>query len=160
MLLQRFWLGALCAGWFVFAHAADAGAALDVTPDASVQVLRFADLYKRPIGPRGLEPSARLLQLAGARVRLIGYVARFAEPLPHAAAPPPPPLSAGDDADPDAPALPATPAHLHYRDGANAPRCDGPVSAIGTLALGARREDAGRTSYVRIEGATLRCLAP
>lgn len=38
-----------------------------------VEELRFADFYKMPVGPRGLEMSARMQGLAGKTVRLIGY---------------------------------------------------------------------------------------
>ncbi|MFS2032599.1 hypothetical protein ACEN8I_01115 [Polaromonas sp. CT11-55] len=37
--------------------------------------LRFADFFKRPIGPRGLEASALLMAMDGRPVRKAGYMA-------------------------------------------------------------------------------------
>ena len=38
-----------------------------------VQDLDFREFYQMPVGPRGLEPSAKLLSLDGRRVRILGY---------------------------------------------------------------------------------------
>ncbi|MEK0448212.1 MAG: hypothetical protein RL088_480 [Verrucomicrobiota bacterium] len=38
-----------------------------------VEDLKFADFYKMPVGPRGLEPTERLLALDGKKVRLSGF---------------------------------------------------------------------------------------
>jgi len=41
---------------------------------AGVAELKFEELFKLPVGDRGLEPSEKLLALNGKRVRLVGYV--------------------------------------------------------------------------------------
>ena len=38
-----------------------------------VEELKFADFYKMPVGPRGLEPTERMLALDGKKVRLSGF---------------------------------------------------------------------------------------
>ena len=48
---------------------------LGPTP-AGVTELKFRDLFKLPIGPRGLEPTEKLLSLDGKRVRIVGYMVR------------------------------------------------------------------------------------
>jgi hypothetical protein len=45
-------------------------------PPAGVTELRFRDLFKLPVGPKGLEPTEKLLALDGKRVRIIGYMVR------------------------------------------------------------------------------------
>lgn len=42
-----------------------------------VEELTFQEFFKNPVGPRGLEPSSKLLSLDGKRVRLLGYVAEM-----------------------------------------------------------------------------------
>lgn len=61
--------------------------ALAVTPatlaaERGVADLKFVDMFKMPVGPRGLEASDRLRALDGRRVRVVGYMVR-AEPVPH-----------------------------------------------------------------------------
>ncbi len=45
-------------------------------PPAGVTDLKFRDLFKLPVGPRGLEPTEKLLALEGKRVRIVGYMVR------------------------------------------------------------------------------------
>lgn len=45
-------------------------------PDG-VEELGFHEFFQNPVGPRGLEPSARLLSLNGKRVRILGFVAEM-----------------------------------------------------------------------------------
>ena len=42
-----------------------------------VEELSFQEFYRNPVGPRGLEPSAKLLSLDGKRVRILGFVAEM-----------------------------------------------------------------------------------
>jgi len=46
--------------------------ALPALPEG-VTDLRFNDFFKRPVGPRGLEPGETLKKLDGTKVRLVGY---------------------------------------------------------------------------------------
>lgn len=41
---------------------------------AGVEELSFQEFYKMPVGPRGLEPSDKLLSLNGKRVRIAGFM--------------------------------------------------------------------------------------
>jgi hypothetical protein len=45
-------------------------------PEAGIIDLKFHDLFKMPVGPRGLEPSDALLAASGKEVRLIGFMVR------------------------------------------------------------------------------------
>lgn len=46
------------------------------SPPRDVAELRFHDVFKLPAGPRGLEPTERLRELDGRRVRLVGYMVK------------------------------------------------------------------------------------
>ena len=43
-------------------------------PQGGLSDLKFQDVFKLPVGPKGLEPTARLLELDGKRVRIVGYM--------------------------------------------------------------------------------------
>ena len=49
---------------------------------AGVSELRFSEMFKMPVGPLGLEASATLLGLNGRPVRIVGYMANDALPVP------------------------------------------------------------------------------
>lgn len=46
------------------------------SPPRDVAELRFHDVFKLPVGPRGLETTERLRELDGRRVRLVGYMVK------------------------------------------------------------------------------------
>jgi hypothetical protein len=49
-------------------------------PPRDVAELRFGDIFKTPVGPLGLEAGARLAELDGKRVRLVGYMVQQEQP--------------------------------------------------------------------------------
>ena len=121
------------------------------TPPA--QDLVFSEFYVMPIGPRGLQPTNKLLGLRDKRVRLVGYMVREEKPLtgvfmlaPHA-------VQLAEVADGPADDLPATTVFVHlpseqqqrliaYRPGS--------LEVTGTLELGAQTERNQRVSYTRL----------
>jgi hypothetical protein len=48
-------------------------------PDG-VEEISFQEFYQLPVGPRGLEPSAKLLSLDGKRVRILGFMGEMRRP--------------------------------------------------------------------------------
>ncbi len=86
---------AVCAGFEPAARAATHEATATIAPvpaalavrkdlgapPRGVTELKFRDMFKLPVGPRGLEPNATLSALDGKRVRVIGYMVQQ-EPLP------------------------------------------------------------------------------
>jgi hypothetical protein len=42
-----------------------------------VEEISFQEFFKNPVGPRGLEPTSKLLSLNGKRVRIMGFVAEM-----------------------------------------------------------------------------------
>lgn len=160
--MRAFFVGAgLClAGWAALCPAAD----LAGDADAALPSLKFGELFKQPIGARGLEPGPRLLELAGRRVRLVGYAAHLATPMSDATILAPQPVSVGDEDESYADDLPAGVVYVHdaaqHRGlHASIERCPGPASLVGTLEVGARSESDGRISFVRLSAESARCLA-
>jgi hypothetical protein len=130
---------------------------------ASAAPLAFADFYKRPVGPRGLEPGARLLALAGTRVELAGYLVDAAETAGAPLIIAPVPVVLGDEDESFADDLPASNAYLHPVDERTAQTlrdCHGPVRVRGRLDLGRNAESDGRFSFVRVEADAALCVAP
>src|SRR5262245_28211808 len=123
------------------------------TPPAAAETLAFSDFFVRPVGPRGLEPTARLLGLDGKRVRIAGYVVEESEPSAGSFLLTPVPVTLAERADGPADFLP--PATLFaQREGAQrgerARFTHGAWQLTGTLELGAFEESDGRVSYVRL----------
>ncbi len=115
--------------------------------------LVFADFFQHPVGPRGLEPTQKLLQLDGQRVSVAGYMVREEEPTAGVFMLAPVPVSLTEIADGPADYLPGAtlfvdlPAkyatqHIQFQPGS--------WQLVGTLDLGAREEPNGRISYVRL----------
>jgi hypothetical protein len=129
--------------------------------DEAIPTLAFADFYKRPIGPRGLEPSARLLAAADSRVQLSGFVARGAEPhQPGLAILAPVPVVLGDEDEGLADDLPAAVAYLHWTGpnvAAAIAACGGAMRVAGRLELGRQPEPDGRSSFVRLVADRVQC---
>jgi len=126
-----------------------------------VAPLAFADFYKRPIGPRGLEPTAKLIALTGATVHLRGFVVHGSDVADDAVIVAPVPVTLSDEDEALADDLPAAVAYLHASPGVVTAlrRCPGPVEAIGVLETGPLREADERYSVVRLAVQAARCTA-
>jgi hypothetical protein len=149
MRLNSF-LGGCVAALAFLAHAAD-----EAPPP-----LAFADFYKRPVGPRGLEASDRLRAASNTRVSLSGYVVREPTPAPTRLILAPLPITLGDEDEAQADDLPASVAYLHTDDPELADamrRCRGAVQVAGRIELGPRRESDERLSYVRLAAESAQC---
>ena len=133
---------ALCAA---VAHADE--------PAAAPAELKFRDFFALPIGPVGLTPSARLLSLAGQRVRVVGYMARQEQSAPGIVILAPLPVVLGDEDESFADDLPAATLYVHLPEAERARSVGytpGLVAFSGVLQLGALNEADGRVSFVRL----------
>jgi hypothetical protein len=131
-------------GLGVAATATAAGAATD---------LKFADMFRLPIGPRGLEPSARLLALAGTQVRLTGYMASAEHAVAGGLVLAALPVSLGDEDDSLSDDLPASAVFVHLSPAHAArvlPNLSGLMQLTGTLQLGPQDEPDGHVSSLRL----------
>jgi hypothetical protein len=113
--------------------------------------LRFNEFYRLPIGPRGLEPSHKLLSLEGQSVRMVGYRVPLADAPPGLIILSPLPVSLGDEDESFADDLPASAVYVHLPDSAAAALPPGGLVRVsGLLQLGRQREADGRISFVRL----------
>lgn len=132
--------------------AADDQRARDAHEPAA-EALAFNDFYVMPVGPLGLEPTARLRSLHGKRVRLVGYMVHEEEPSAGVFMLAPRPVQLAEVADGPADDLPASTVFVHVptRDLDHVVRYRaGLWTLTGTLELGAQAESNGRVSYTRL----------
>jgi hypothetical protein len=134
-------------------RGADTGQVTNTTGVDTPTVLGWRDFFTLPIGPRGLEPTDKLLSLRNQRVRVQGYMAREEEPVPGLFMLTPMPVTMAELADGPADYLPATTLFVHLT-GAYAQQMLGYRPGIwtltGLLRLGVQHEPNGRVSYVRL----------
>ncbi|NCT85718.1 MAG: hypothetical protein GXC94_21410, partial [Comamonadaceae bacterium] len=83
-------------------------AGLAATAHASEPLaLGFGDFFVQPAGPRGLQPTPRLLAVSGREVRLVGFMVQREQALPGRFLLTPRPVSMAEHADGEADDLPA-----------------------------------------------------
>jgi hypothetical protein len=118
-----------------------------------VTELRFAEFYRQPIGPRGLEFSDILLRLDGQRVRVLGYMVNQSQPVPRCFLLSPVPVSLHEEEYGFAEDMPATILHVFTDPGMpeTVPFTPGLVLLTGKLSIGNRAEPDGRISAVRLQ---------
>jgi hypothetical protein len=115
--------------------------------------LRFGEMFASPVGPRGLQPSAKLLALNGQAVRMLGYMAATELPMMGRLILTPLPASLGDEDEHLADDLPATAVFVHLSGpaaGQTVPNRAGLIRLQGRLALGPQGEADGHVSTVRL----------
>lgn len=129
------------------------GVAAPAPASAAAADLNFAEMFRLPIGPRGLEPSARLLALAGSQVRLAGYMASAEHAVAGRLVLAALPVSLGDEDDSLSDDLPASAVFVHLSPahaGRVLPNLRGLLRLTGTLQLGAQDEPDGHVSSLRL----------
>jgi len=121
-------------------------------PAAGVTDLKFREIFKLPVGPRGLEPSEKLVGLNGKRVRIVGYMAKEESPIAGMFILSPLPVSMGDEDESYADDLPASALFVHLESASNkaVPYLPGLIKLTGLLQVGAQQEADGRVSTVRL----------
>lgn len=115
--------------------------------------LKFREFFRLPIGPRGLEPSEKLIALAGKRVRIVGYMARQETPIEDVFVFSPVPATLGDEDESLADDLPASVVFVHaaQANGKPIPYFPGLLRLSGTLSVGPHEEADGHVSTVRLQ---------
>lgn len=115
--------------------------------------LNLKEFYKFPVGPRGLEPTQKLLSLKDKHVRVTGYMVKEEEPTAGLFMLAPTPVSMAEKEDGPADDLPPATLFVHippadknkiiaYRQGL--------WQLVGILELGNQEEANGRMSYTRL----------
>lgn len=113
--------------------------------------LKFSELFKMPVGPRGMESSAKLLSLDKKPVRIVGYMAKQETPTPGLFIMTPIPVNMGDEDDKFADDMPANSIFVHVDNpDALVVYTPGLMNLTGLLSIGNMEEVDGRISYVRV----------
>ncbi len=122
-------------------------------PSNSVIDIKFREFFKMPIGPRGLEPTDKLLSLNGKRVRIIGYMVNAEEPSPGPFILAPLAVSMAEKEDGPADDMPASTLFVHIENGEKliVPHVPGLLTLTGILELGNKEESDGRVSSIRLK---------
>lgn len=122
------------------------------TPDP-VPLLRFSEFFKRPMGSKGAEMDAALLQRDGQTVRLQGYMVQQEQPAPGRFMLTPRPVRMSEHADGEADDLPVA-WTMVYLDASQqdfaVPYTSGRIEVRGVLSVGRLEEQDGRVSWVRL----------
>lgn len=145
------------SGGSVESHPAPAAVAVKgalSAPPAGVTDLKFREMFKLPIGPKGLELSDKLAALAGQKVRMVGYMVAQDADTPGQFILSPLPVEVGDEDESLSDDLPASSVFVHAAPASaqrEIPHLRGLISVIGTFRLGAREEAGGRVSSFRLE---------
>lgn len=122
-------------------------------PPAGVSDLKFHDIFKTPVGDKGLEPSTALLALAGKRVRMVGYMVRQQPAPKDTFLLSPLAAEISDEDEPLADDLPPSIVAIEVTGAANQPipLLPGLIQVTGVLHVGAKTDTAsGRVSAVQI----------
>jgi hypothetical protein len=121
-------------------------------PSEGVMDLRFRDMIKMPIGPRGLEPTEKLIGLNGKRVRMVGFMARQEAATPGLLILTPMPVALGDRDESLSDDLPGNAVFVHLRESADTvpPYLPGLIQLTGVLEIGAKDEADGHVSSYRL----------
>jgi len=146
-------LGLLYVGWTGFGAEAGPGGA----GTTEIVRLAFTNLYKSPIGPRGLEYTDTIRSAAGRKVRFEGYMVRQASPIPYSILLSPLPLTLHEKEYGLAEDLPASAVHVFLRKSPTPflRPIRGLVAVEGMLEIGPREEGDGRISHARLTDAQL-----
>lgn len=160
-----FTIGALFVSMTV-AHATQSAARPSKTPSAltvskqlpappsGVTDLKFRELFKLPVGPKGLDTTDKLKSLDGKRVRIVGYMVQQDPPIAGGFMLSPLPVAAGDADDAYADDIPASAIFVTLPKGADTvvPPLAGLIQLSGTLRVGAREmAGAGRVAPAVLE---------
>ncbi len=110
-------------------------------------------MVKMPVGPKGLEPTERLLSLDGKRVRMVGYMVKQEVATPGMFILAHTPLALGDEDESLSDDLPATAVFVHLQGqgtSAAVPYVPGLIQLTGVLNVGAQDELDGHVSSYRL----------
>ncbi|HEV6965916.1 MULTISPECIES: hypothetical protein [Roseateles] len=131
-----------------------AGPCLPPTAQALPPVeLAFGDFFVRPIGPRGLEPTARLQAANGREVRLVGFMVQREQALAGQFMLTPRPVAMAEHADGEADDLPASTVTVLLPEGQRdrvVAHQAGPLAVVGRLEYGPAEDATGRVSWLRL----------
>jgi hypothetical protein len=118
-----------------------------------VHALKFSDIFRAPVGPRGLEFTDEVQRLDGQKVRILGLMVRQTEPWTNAFLLAPVHVQLHEHEYGMADDLPASTIYVHLPETSQAPvpYTPGPMLITGTLRLGAREIESGRRMWITLD---------
>jgi hypothetical protein len=120
-------------------------------PPADVTELKFGEMVKMPIGPKGLEPTDKLLNLQHKRVRMVGFMAKQDAATPGMLVFTPMPLALGAEDESLSDDLPGNAVFVHLNNAQTVPPyLPGLIQLTGVLEVGAKEESDGHVSSYRL----------
>lgn len=123
-----------------------------MAPAAPVE-LSFSDFFSSPIGPRGLEPTAKLKAAAGHEVRLVGFMVQREQSQAGQFLLTPRPVAMAEHADGEADDLPPSTVTVLLPESQRAhlvAHRAGPIALSGRLDYGPAEDATGRVSWIRL----------
>lgn len=122
-------------------------------PEDGAVELKFRDIYRMPVGPRGLEMSAKVLALNGKKVRMVGYMVERESPTPGSFILSPLPATIGDDDESLADDLPPSVVFVELETAAahELAFMPGLLHFTGTLRIGSHEQPDGRVAGLRLQ---------
>ena len=123
-------------------------------PPAGTQELKVQDMFRMPVGPKGIEVSERLASLDGQHVRMVGFMVRSSEPRSSAFILTPMPVEISDEDEAEADDIPfsAVLVRLPAPPAQPIPNLDGLLQVSGVLRVSNVEDaDSSRIFAVSIE---------
>jgi hypothetical protein len=114
--------------------------------------LKFNEFYKLPVGPKGLELTPKILNLAGKKIRIMGYMAKADPALPDMFILSPVPVEMGDEDEKLVDDFPPNALFVHMSESQLAvPYTEGLMTLSGVLHVGNFSEPDGHVSTFQLE---------
>jgi hypothetical protein len=122
-----------------------------LTSVAGVTDLRFNELFKMPVGPKGFELTSKAQSLAGKKVRLVGYMIKAEPPTPGMFVLSPVQEEMGDEDEKMVDDFPPNVIFVHLSDPKmTIPNIEGLIKLTGTLQIGSFNEADEHVSTFRL----------
>ncbi|MBC7786753.1 MAG: hypothetical protein H7Z18_04700 [Methylophilaceae bacterium] len=122
------------------------------SPAAGVTDIKFNELYKTPVGPKGFDLTKKTIALIGKRIRIVGYMAKSEPATPGLFVLSPSPVEMGDEDEKLVDDFPPNVMFVHMGDAQLAvPYIDRLIKLTGTLQVGSFDEVDGHVSTFRLE---------
>ncbi len=141
-------------GWGCTFAQTNTSAVSAATPSSHVLDLPFADFFRSPIGPKGLEITDKLQQAHGQQVRLVGYLVQQEKPVPGRFMFTARPVQMSEHADGEADDLPPATVMVtldaQHKDWL-VPHVRGLVALQGVLSVGRSQASDGRVTWVQLQ---------
>ncbi len=144
----------VATGCIFSAHAQNIQTSSNATQVQDALTLQFADFYRNPVGPKGLEPTDKLQNANGKMVQIVGYLVQQEIPVPGRFMLAARPVQMSEHADGEADDLPPATVMVYLDVQHNdwvVPHIRGLVSLQGMLNVGRAQTADGRVTWLQLQ---------